>query len=193
MELDREEGIGMTIYIALLRGINVGGNKKVNMAELKQTFEGIGLGSVQTYINSGNVLFESEDNSAELRQRIEAAIEKDFGFVVTVMLRTAEELQRIITDCPYAADSVPDGGSIHVSVLNESLSEKQMKQLAESGNELDEYQINGREMYLLYRQPSHESSLTKILQKFGDAATTRNINTMVKLDAMAKKMEQLNK
>lgn len=179
----------MSIYIALLRGINVGGNKKVNMADLNRTFEGLGFGRVQTYINSGNVLFESENDAGELRLRIEDEIRKDFGFSVTVMLRTAEQLQRILADCPYAEDSVPDGGSIHVSVLNEPLSDKQMKQLAESSNELDEFQMNGQEMYLLYRQPSHESSLTKTLQKFGDSVTTRNMKTMVKLDALAKKMQ----
>jgi uncharacterized protein (DUF1697 family) len=79
--------IGMTIYIALIRGINVGGKNKVPMAELKRALEAISLGKVQTYIQSGNVLFESADEAESLRQRIEGEIHKVFGIAATVVLR----------------------------------------------------------------------------------------------------------
>jgi uncharacterized protein (DUF1697 family) len=96
----------MTIYIALLRGINVGGKNKIKMADLKQVFETIGLCEVQTYIQSGNVLFKSNEREEELRKKIEQAIEKTFGFTVSVILRTAEELECIIGNCPFSEEEV---------------------------------------------------------------------------------------
>ncbi len=73
----------MTLYIALLRGINVGGNNKINMAELKRMFETIGMSQVRTYINSGNILFVSEEREGPLRQRIEQEINTVFGISLT--------------------------------------------------------------------------------------------------------------
>lgn len=75
-----------TVYIALLRGINVGGKNMIKMADLKRTFEALGLGRVQTYIQSGNVLFDSDEEEKTLRDRIEREIEAVFGFSVSVIL-----------------------------------------------------------------------------------------------------------
>lgn len=81
----------MSIYIALW-GINVGEKHRVNMAELKRTLEETGLKSVRTYIQSGNVLFDSDGEETELLEKMEQAIEKRFGFSVPVVLRTSQEL-----------------------------------------------------------------------------------------------------
>ncbi|HEX9024877.1 MAG TPA: DUF1697 domain-containing protein, partial [Clostridium sp.] len=80
----------MTVYIALLRGINVGGKNIIKMNDLKRVFESIGLIEVQTYIQSGNVLFKSSDEKEMLLNKIEREIKNVFGFSVTVILRTSQ-------------------------------------------------------------------------------------------------------
>ncbi|TXK76897.1 DUF1697 domain-containing protein [Paenibacillus sp. N3.4] len=179
----------MTIYIALLRGINVGGNNKIKMAELKAAFENLGLTRVQTYIQSGNILFESEEGAGALRLRIEQEIHAVFGISLTVVLRTAEELERMIQNCPFAAESLSAGQSIHVSALTEPLSQQQIDLLSNGISEIDEVHIHGHEIYVLYGQSILDSKLAKNLQKLGGVVTTRNWNTMNKLAALAKAMK----
>jgi len=88
-------------YVALLRGINVGGNRKVEMAKLKLTFERLGLMHVKTFIASGNVVYVTDDhNEAALTSRIEAAIEADFGFPVATLLRNLDEIAAVIKTIP---------------------------------------------------------------------------------------------
>ncbi|MEM5621630.1 DUF1697 domain-containing protein [Bacillus thuringiensis] len=77
----------MAIYIALLRGINVGGHKVIKMADLKRVFESIGLKQVKTYIQSGNIVFESEEDIKFLKERIQSEIKNVFGFDVPAALR----------------------------------------------------------------------------------------------------------
>ncbi|SCW51085.1 Uncharacterized conserved protein, DUF1697 family [Paenibacillus tianmuensis] len=178
----------MTIYIALLRGINVGGHNKIKMAELKRTLETMGLYRVQTYIQSGNVLFESEEIPETLRLRIEGEIRAVFGISITVVMRTAEELERIIADCPYADIPLAEGESIHVSLLTEAPPQKVIDLLSASERDNDEYHIHGREIYFLFRQSILDSKLAKHLNKLGDMVTTRNWNTMNKLAALSKAM-----
>lgn len=98
----------MSIYIALLRGINVGGKNIIKMADLKLAFIAMGFSQVQTYIQSGNVLFESHEDEASLRKRIEYEIEVSFGLKITVILRKAEELERIIENCPFSEKEVSE-------------------------------------------------------------------------------------
>ncbi|HEY3367555.1 MAG TPA: DUF1697 domain-containing protein [Symbiobacteriaceae bacterium] len=180
----------MTIYIALLRGINVGGHKVIKMIELKRIFEAMGFGRVQTYIQSGNVLFESEAESEPLRRRIEHEITAGFGFSVTVVLRTAVELERITASCPFLADELPAGESLYVSLLAEAPCQEGIDRLLACNCEIDEFRIVGREIYLLYRQSVVKSKLTNNLleRALGVPATTRNWRTMNTLADMGKAM-----
>ena len=89
------------IYIALLRGINVGGKSKVEMSKLRDVFEKLGYTDVKTYINSGNVIFSSNNTDLlALRNEIEAEIKKDFGFSVPVVVRTGEQIIEIANNLP---------------------------------------------------------------------------------------------
>ena len=88
------------IYVALLRGINVGGNAKVEMPRLKATFEGLGLKDVKTYINSGNVIFSSEATREQLKARTEPAIIQEFGLRVPVVLRSRDEMTALVRAVP---------------------------------------------------------------------------------------------
>ncbi|HDX9590356.1 TPA: DUF1697 domain-containing protein [Bacillus pseudomycoides] len=179
----------MVIYIALLRGINVSGHNKIKMAELRSTLETLGLSQVQTYIQTGNVLFKSDESKEQLRLRIEDAIRTNFGISITVILRTADELERIIVECPYADVPLAEGESIHVSVLTEAPPQKVVDRLASSERNNDEYYIHGHEIYFLFRQSILNSKLASNMQSLGNTATTRNWNTINKVAALAKAMQ----
>jgi uncharacterized protein (DUF1697 family) len=178
----------LTIYIALLRGINVGGHNIIKMAELRQLLESMGLGKVKTYIQSGNVLFESEEGATSLIQRIEEEIRTTFGFPVPVILRTAEALNQIIQDCPYSPDSLNEGESIHLAFLADEPSQEKIDYLQGFNSELDECQIVGKNVYLFFRQSIRDSKLATQLPKLGVPATVRNWKTVLKLAALAKEL-----
>jgi uncharacterized protein (DUF1697 family) len=179
----------MTINILLLRAINVGGNNMIKMTELKAMLETMGFGRVQTYIQSGNVVFESEERVDVLRSRIEQEITKTFGLSVTVVLRTAAEWERIIENNPYAEVELAKGWSVHLSLLTQVPSQEGIEKLCSCEIGVDEYHIEGNEVYVLFRQSILDSKLSKHLSKLGVSMTMRNWNTIKKLDAMIKKVE----
>lgn len=96
----------MKTFIALLRGINVGGHKKVPMAELRQHLTKAGLKEVSTYIQSGNVIFKSPLEQKELEDIISKCISDHFGFEVPVLIKTAEEIRNIIDKCPFSKEKI---------------------------------------------------------------------------------------
>ncbi|MCF8564192.1 DUF1697 domain-containing protein [Alicyclobacillus tolerans] len=183
----------MTIYIALLRGINVGGHNMVKMAELRSMFQSIGLNRVQTYIQSGNVLFDSADDSNSLRQRIEQEIERVFSLSLTVILRTSVELERIITNCPFSeavrreAEST-EVETFYVSLLLEPPALEYIEQLRGFAS-IDEFRIQDREVYLLLREGVRNSKLANNLFRLNVPSTMRNWKTMNKLNTLAKAIE----
>jgi uncharacterized protein (DUF1697 family) len=178
----------MTIYIALLRGINVGGHNVIKMAELKSLFESMGFGSVKTYIQSGNVLFESDQEVDQLRQRIEQEVYKGFGFSVPVILRTAKELEQIINNCPFKADALSEGESLHISFLTKVPSDEAINHVLTYNSETEECKFIGKEIYLFFRQSIRHSKLSIQLQKIDVPGTLRNWKTINKLATMAKEM-----
>lgn len=185
----------MTIYIALLRGINVGGKNIIKMAELKRVFEAIGLYDVQTYIQSGNVLFKSNEAEEPLRNKIEHEIEGIFGLSISVVLRTAAELERIILNCPFSEDEVAEAGalseteSLYVALLTHNPLKEKIEYLSAYKSESDEYRIVGREVFLLFRHSIRNSKLANNLQKLDVTSTVRNWKTISKLASLAKAME----
>lgn len=175
------------IYIALLRGINVSGHRIIKMAELKTMFESLGLTNVQTYIQSGNVIFESNEEADFLSKRLEQEIDAVFGFDVPVVIRTAEEIEQIMQNCPFEVDTFPEKERPYIALLSAIPSSEGVEKLSAVPLTTDEYRILNREVYILYRQASHKSKLTNNLleKKLGVTATTRNWQTMSKLVAMA--------
>lgn len=182
----------MIIYIALLRGINVGGKNIIKMADLKRTFETIGLSSVQTYIKSGNVLFKSDEEEEPLRKKIEQAIEEVFGFSVTVVLRTAAEIEWIIGHCPFSEKEVTEAEAsskvecLYVSMLTHVPSQERIQHLNPYTSESDKYKIEGREVFLLFHNSIRNSKLVSNLKKLDVPGTVRNFKTMNKLNELAK-------
>lgn len=185
----------MTIYIALLRGINVGGKNVIRMAELKRVFEAIGLHEVQTYIQSGNVLFKSNEGEEFLRKKIEHEIEAVFGFPVTVVLRTSSELEQLILNCPFSDEEVAEAEASseaecqYVALLTHAPLQEKIVSLNAYRSESDQYRIIGREVYLLFRHSIRNSKLANNLFKLGVPATVRNWKTINKLTGLGKAME----
>lgn len=175
----------MTIYFALLRGINVSGHNMIKMTDLKRMVEEMGYKRVQTYINSGNVMFEAEENADTLEEKLEMEISRVFGFIITVFVRSAADLASIIGQSPFKSVVLEDKQSIHLTLLKEAPTQEQLDKLPEVEQGEDEYLIRGKEIYFLYRQSILDSKLTKKFQKLLPA-TDRNWKTILKLDAMAR-------
>ncbi|MDD7794288.1 DUF1697 domain-containing protein [Clostridium sp. 'White wine YQ'] len=184
----------MTTFIALLRGINVGGKNIIKMAELKKALESIGLLEVKTYIQSGNVLFKSSEDKKIIKEKIEREIEKTFKISLTVVLRTSTELEDIINNCPFSDEQIKDAEShsdsecLYVALLTDSPLQENVEKLKSYKSENDEYSIIGRDVYLLFKNSIRNSKLANNLHKLDVPATVRNWKTISKLVALSKEM-----
>lgn len=182
------------IYIALLRGVNVGGKNKIKMAELRLHLESMGLNQVKTYIQSGNIVFESNDNEESLQKQIEKKIEEEFGFSVSVVLRTGMELESIVENCPFSEKDVSEakasavGESLYVALLLESPPQETIERLNNYKNEYETYKSENREIYLLFYNSIRNSKLSNQLQKLGTPVTIRNWKTLNKLNTLVSTM-----
>lgn len=112
-------------YLALLRGINVGGKNKVDMADLRRAFENAGYGAVRTYINSGNVQFESDADRSKLEDRLEAMLEDRFGIPLVVVVRSRRQLRNIVAKAPEGFGQRPDLYHSDVVFLRHPLTPRQ--------------------------------------------------------------------
>ncbi len=166
--------------IALLRGINVGGHRKVAMSALNTAFEGLGLSEVQTYIQSGNVVF----TGAAQRPDLEAAIERTFGFAVPISLRSAAEWSEIIARNPYPTQAEQGGGKLHVFFLDDEPSPANLAALRAVKSGEDEWSCAGRELYLWTPGGLHQTKLS-VERKLKVGATARNWRTVLKLGELA--------
>lgn len=184
----------MAVYIALLRGINVGGKNIIRMEALKGALEELGLQNVQTYIQSGNVLFASPLEEAALVSRIEVKIKDTFGFPVPVILRTGEALKSILANCPFSSEeaarisSVTGVESLYAAFFAQAPPPELTAKLFALPADKDRYLLIGRDMYLLLSQSIRESKLAATLQKAPAPPTVRNMNTLEKLFALAQAM-----
>ena len=180
----------MATYISLLRGINVGGQKKIKTEELLALFDSLGLKNVRTYVQSGNVIFNSPQRDIqELAKLIETKIVQAFNFSVAVLVRTPDELQRIIDDNPFLREKTADTGKLHVTFLSAMPAKSVVEQMKEMHNESDKFIISNKEIYLYcpdgYGRTKYSNDFFE--KKLGMVATTRNWKTVNMLLDMAKK------
>jgi uncharacterized protein (DUF1697 family) len=176
----------MPKYVALLRGINVGGNTMIKMEELRSVFSSIGFENVRTYINSGNVAFDTASTSdANLTKAISDAIEHGFGKKIAVMVRSAAEIDDIISNNPFDGQFEKDK-DLHVFFLANELSNEQERMVAEAVNENERIEVRGRTLYCLLKISIVDSFVGKgfIDKKLKIAATARNWRTVKKLAEM---------
>jgi len=180
----------MSKYVSLLRGINVSGQKKVRMEELRALYESLGFKSVATYIQSGNVVFESgEKNISKIKTAIEQAIKAWYGFLVPVELRTCGELGRIIDEFPFdPVDADANSTRYLVTFLSEPPDGHRGKTLMSSVRPPERLYIKGRETYLHCPGGYGKSKLSNAFleARLGVCATTRNWKTVQKLFELSK-------
>ena len=130
--------MGTLRYVALLRGINVGGRNIVAMADLREAFEAAGLEAVRTYIQSGNVLFESGAPRQSLEDHIEAMLERRFGVPLVVMVRSHAELRNVVEKAPDGFGQHPDAYHSDVIFLKRPLTSRQVMRVVELREGVDQ-------------------------------------------------------
>ncbi|NKM46672.1 DUF1697 domain-containing protein [Rhizobium leguminosarum bv. viciae] len=171
----------MPVYCALLRAVNVGGTGSLPMAELKAICEGLGFSDVKTYIQSGNVVFRSDEAEKTVGERLDEALSKMMGKRPGVMVRSRKELDGIVADAPFP-DAKPN--FLLVCFLPEKPpGDARETMVAPDG---EEAKLAGREIYVHYPNGSGRSKLKLPALKPG---TSRNLNTVRKLAEMAAALE----
>lgn len=174
----------MQTFIALIRGINVGGKKLVKMAELKVRCEAMGLGDVRTHLQSGNVVFRTANKD---RAKLAKSIEGALGVEAKVMLRSAEELRKVIDANPMSAEAQRDPSGFVVVFLDTKPSAAAMQSLRDAYAGPETMELKGAELYVHYGEGMGRSKLTNVLieRKLGVAGTARNWNTVTALADLA--------
>jgi uncharacterized protein (DUF1697 family) len=177
----------MPIYIAMLRGINVGGHKKIRMEQLRESFEALGFERVATYIQSGNVVFKAgKVSQAALAKGIEERIRGDFGHSVPVILRTADEMKRTVANNPFLKDPGIDHAKLLVMFLSDGLASSALKKLESLTVKPDRSCCLGKEIYLYIPNGISDSGLMKrpLDTVLSVVTTTRNWRTVNQLSQM---------
>jgi uncharacterized protein (DUF1697 family) len=177
----------MPVHVSMLRGINVSGHHIIKMERLRASFESLGFANVKTYIQSGNVVFQSAKSSpAALSKKIEAMILSQFGFSIAVISRSADELESIISNSPLSGLTGIDVEKLHVAFLSESPSAPAIKKLSELTLAPDLSRCAGKEVYLYFPNGFSKSSLWKhpLDRVLSVTATTRNWKTVNTLHQM---------
>lgn len=178
----------MPVYISMLRGINVGGQKRIKMDRLRESLVELGVENVKTYLQSGNVVFTAAKRSPlELSKKIEEDILSDFGFSVTVISKTAQEMGKAIQNNPFLHERKIDLSRLHVTFLDQAPSQPALKNLNTLTSPPDRLHHSGTEIYLYCpdgygKTKFSNNALERVLSV---RATTRNWSTVNNLYQMA--------
>lgn len=175
----------MAVFVSLFRAINVGGNSKVSMAALKEIHEEMGLKNVTSYLQTGNVVFgsEEESDSDKLAGQIKKEFEKKFGFTTEVMVRAAAELKEISNKNPFLDQPEKETKWVVVLFLSGSPDDKAVEALKNAYAGPEEMVVKGKELYAYYTNGIGNSKLTNVFieKKLKVLGTGRNWNTVSKL------------
>jgi uncharacterized protein (DUF1697 family) len=180
----------MTSYISILRGINVGGNKRIKMDALRQIFVELGCASVQTYIQSGNVVFNSGEADVQtLEKTISAKILETFGFEVPVLVLTASEITAAVSNNPFSTDLAKDPATIHLTFLSHLPDTALLSKIVPTNYLPDEFICLGKVIYIHCPNGYGNTKLTNSFfeNKLKLTATCRNLKTSMELAALANK------
>lgn len=171
----------MTIYIAFLRGINVGGQKIIKMEKLKDIFESLQFQNVKTYIQSGNVIFESTEESTDILCKMETELEHILGDKVTCIIRTVDELEEVIKQNPFSTSE--DIEKQYVTFLDRKPTAEAAARLMSYKNDVDDFYVINREVFLLCGKGYGKTKFSNhfLESKLDVLATTRNWKTVNKI------------
>jgi uncharacterized protein (DUF1697 family) len=169
----------MTTYIAMLRGINVSGQKIIKMERLRAMFEDMRFSSVKTYVQSGNVVFETDEPAAGLSAKIQKRILKDFGFEVHVVTKSAREMADIVKRNPFVKEKAIDQERIFVTFLSDDPPKNAVELLQPLVRGDEQMRVVGRAVYFYCPKSYGDTKLSNnaIEKKLACGATTRNWNT----------------
>jgi uncharacterized protein (DUF1697 family) len=176
-----------TTYVALLRGINVGGKAKVPMQTLRELLAAIGGTGVRTHLQSGNALFSHEDTDpARLAEALHQALADELGLDITCMVRTAEDLRRVVAANPFDMTGI-DGSRFLVVFLTAPVPRDRLAVIEQADHPPDELRAGEREIYAHFPDSIRNSKLAARLtdRGLGTPATSRNWNTVTKLLELA--------
>ena len=177
------------VYVALFRGVNVGGKNRLPMKELAVALEGRGCRNVKTYIQSGNVVFaSSEPDSARLASQIAGAVEQGFGFAPYVLVLSPEDIERAIESNPFP-DAAADPSHLHLSFLASEPAAPQQDKIEGLRGATERFRLVGRVFYLHAPDGVGNSKLAASVERLlGIPVTDRNWTTALKLRGMAREL-----
>src|SRR5260370_3249029 len=173
----------MTVIISMLRGVNVGGHNKIKMEALRAVYESLKLRGAQTYVQSGNVIFRTDERDrARLTKRIEEGIERKFGFRPSVILRTTAEMREVVARNPFAKRRGIEPGKLLVSFLASAPGEEGREKVRQMKYEPEEMRIDGREIYIYFPTGAARSKLPRAVlgKMLKTQVTGRHCNSMTK-------------
>ena len=176
----------MPRYIAFLRAINVGGHNTVKMDFLRQLFESLGFSNVETFIASGNIVFETTSNNAQaLEREIEKVLHEALGYAVATFIRTGMELAAIANYKPFSQSDLDGAAALNIAFLADGLDDKSSQKLMALRTDIDDFHVHGREIYWLCRKRQSGSKISNaVLEKaLGQKSTLRGANTVKKMAA----------
>ncbi len=176
----------MTVYVAMLRGVNVGGNS-LKMDWLRSACEHLGCQNVRTYVQSGNIVFSSRAGAVKLAQTLKQTIDAQTRLPVTVVLRSAGDMERMVAGNPFLKQKGIDATKLHVTFLSKAPVKPALDRLDALAGARDQYRLAGSELYLHCPINYGETRLSNgaIEKVLGVGATTRNWKTVTTLHAMA--------
>lgn len=176
----------MPKYIAFLRAINVGGHT-VKMDRLRDLFAGLGFGNVETFIASGNVIFDSTSKSTgALERKIESCLREALGYEVATFVRSTAHLAEIAQHKPFPDSELnAEGHTVYIGFMAAEPSDAAKAKLLSLATKVDDFHLNGREVYWLSRSKFSESEISGALlaKILGMPATLRNSTTVKKITA----------
>jgi uncharacterized protein (DUF1697 family) len=175
----------MPRFIAFLRAINVGGHT-VKMQRLRQLFESLDFSRVETFIASGNVVFETTSkNVAALEMKIANTLREALGYEVATFIRTDAELAEIASYKPFRQSALEAAVTLNIAFLNDRLDEESKRKLMSLRTDIDDFHVHEREVYWLCRMKQSESTFSNaVLEKtLGRRSTLRGANTVKKIAA----------
>jgi uncharacterized protein (DUF1697 family) len=177
----------MTAFIALLRGINVGGSRKVAMADLRTICEQAGLSDVRTYVNSGNLVFTGSGKAAAHEERIEAAIEAHYGFPVDVMVRSAKDWAGYVRGNPFPELAEAHPAKVMLLIAKRKLGADAVAALRRKAEGEERIEAVGEVLWIYFANGAGRSKLGAA-KPDPIPVTTRNWRTVLKLEQMAREI-----
>jgi uncharacterized protein (DUF1697 family) len=170
-------------YIAFLRAINVGGANVVKMDRLRKLFEGAGYTNVETFIASGNVIFDGAGNTDGLARAIEAMLKDALGFEVSTFVRTGPELKALAAHDAFTPAAVAKASRFNVAFLTKPVDAKGKKTLMALKSRVEDFHVHGREIYWLSQVMQSESEISNAVfeKTLGQRSTVRGISTVRKM------------